>query len=204
MLTEKLAKTLSEKQLRDLIKIQGKTANRRLTSLYNKGLEKQSGAYIVKTSPYLRKSGRTNKRGQRVFKTSMPKNASKDELVTNLLNIQFYNHYIGTAARVKKKSEKTAARVGIDVKDTVEFWELVEHGYNSVGYKIDSDNIQKIVAERMKAGMPPASIKAQLTLAAKAAQNGTDFITKFGKGGLWLTDEGAKQYKKYKERKKKK
>ena len=100
MLTEKLAKTLTEQQLRDLIKQQGKTANRRLTSLYNKGLEKQSGAYIVKTSPYLQKSGRTNKRGQQVFKTSMPKTATKDELVTNLLNIQYYNQYIGTAARV--------------------------------------------------------------------------------------------------------
>ena len=195
MLTEKLAKTLSEQQLRELIKQQGKTANRRLTSLFNKGLEKQSGAYIVKTSPYLAKSGRTNKHGQQVFKTSMSKTATKDELVTNLLNIQYYNQYIGTAARVKKKAKTTASKFGVSLKETSEFWNLVQYGYNSVGYKIDSENIQKIVSERMRAGQSPAAIKAQITRAAKAATSGDDFISRFGGGGKWLTD-GTKQKKK--------
>lgn len=195
MLTEKLAKTLSEQQLRDLIKQQGKTANRRLTSLYNKGLEKQSGAYIVKTSPYLAKSGRTNKHGQQVFKTTMPKNASKDELVTNLLNIQYYNQYIGTAARVKKKAKATASKYGVSLKETSEFWKLVEYGYNSVGYKIDSESIQKIVSERMQAGQSIAAIKGQITRAAKAATSGDDFISRFGGGGKWLTDNSSKSKK---------
>lgn len=189
MLTEKLAKTLSEQQLRDLIKQQGKTANRRLLSLYSKGLEKQSGAYIVKTSPYLRKSGRTNKHGQQVFKTSMPKNASKDELVKNLLNIQYYNTHIGTAARVKKKAQSTAKRFGVSLDETREFWKLVQYGYNSVGYKIDSDMIQKIVSERMRAGQSPAAIKGQITRAANAAASGDDFISRFGGGGKWMTTD---------------
>lgn len=188
MLTEKLAKTLSEQQLRDLIKQQGKTANRRLTSLYTKGLEKQSGAYIIKTAPYLKKEGRTNKKGQQVFKTSMPKTATKDELVKNLLNIQYYNQYIGTAARVKKKAKSTAARYGVTLNETSTFWNLVQYGYNSVGYKIDSDMIQKIVSERMTAGQSARAIKAQITKAANAASSGDDFITRFGGGGKWLTD----------------
>lgn len=195
MLTEKLAKTLSEQQLRDLIKQQGKTANRRLTSLYSKGLEKQSGAYIVKTSPFLQKDGRTNKHGQQVFKTSMPKTATKDELVRNLLNIQFYNQYIGTAARVKKKAKATANKFGVSLKETSEFWALVQYGYNSVGYKIDSDMIQKIVSERMNAGQSARSIKAQITRAAKAAASGDDFISRFGGGGRWLTDSTKKTKK---------
>lgn len=198
MLTEKLAKTLSEKQLRDLIKQQGKTANRRLTSLYNKGLEKQSGAYIVKTSPYLRKSGRTNKHGQQVFKTSMPKNASKDELVKNLLNIQYYNTHIGTAARVKKRAQMTANRYGVSLEETREFWQLVQYGYNSVGYKIDSEMIQKIVSERMRAGQSARAIKGQITRAAKLATSGDDFISRFSGGGKWLTTDEPKKGRKKK------
>ena len=191
MLTEKLAKTLSEQQLRDLIKQQGKTANRRLSSLYAKGLEKQSGAYIIKTAPYLQKDGRTNKKGQQVFKTSMPKTATKDELVKNLLNIQYYNTHIGTAARVKKKAQSTAKRFGVSLDETREFWKLVQYGYNSVGYKIDSDMIQKIVSERMRAGQSPTAIKGQITRAANAASSGDDFISRFGGGGKWLTGTPA-------------
>ena len=187
MLTEKLAKTLTEQQLRQLIKEQGATANRRLTSLYSHGLQKQSGAFIVKTSPYLKKSGRTNKKGQQVFQTSMSKTATKEQLITNLLNIQYYNSYIGTAAKVKKKAKATAKRYNIDIENSAEFWKLVEYGYNSVGYKIDSDNIQKIVAERLRRGQSTKAIKAAITRAAKQAANGDDFISKFGGGGRWLT-----------------
>lgn len=187
MLTEKLAKTLTEQQLRQLIREQGTKANRRLISLYTHGLEKQSGAFIVKTSPYLTKSGRTNKQGQQVFKTSMPKNATKEQLITNLLNIQYYNSYIGTALKVKKKAKATAKRYKIDIEDTREFWDLVKYGYNSVGYKIDSDNIQKIVSERLRAGQTAKTIKQAITRAAKQAANGDSFISKFGGGGKWLT-----------------
>lgn len=202
MLTEKLAKTLSEQQLRDLIKQQGKTANRRLSSLFDKGLDKQSGAYIVKIAPYLKDEGRTNKKGQQIFKTIMPKTATKDELVKNLLNIQFYNQYIGTAARVKKKSKLTAKRFKVSLTETAKFWELVAYGYNSVGYKIDSGNIQKIVAERMAAGHSPSAIKGQITRAAKAASSGTDFISRFSKGGTWLTDGGKKEKKQRRKKRK--
>ena len=201
MLTEKLAKTLSEQQLRELIKQQGKTANRRLTSLYTKGLEKQSGAYIIKTAPYLQKEGRINKKGQQVFKTSMPKTATKDELVKNLLNIQYYNQYIGTAARVKKKAKSTASRYGVTLNETSTFWKLVQYGYNSVGYKIDSDMIQKIVSERMNAGQSARGIKAQITKAANAASSGDDFITRFGGGGKWLTDPASDKKQRGKKRK---
>ncbi len=186
MLTEKLAKTLTEKQLRQLIREQGAKANRRITSLYRQGLQNQSGAFTVKTSPYLQKAGRTNKAGQQVFKTSMPKNATKEQLVTNLLNIQYYNTYIGTAAKVKKKAKATAKRYGVDITETAEFWELVKYGYNSVGYKIDSGMIQKIVAERIRAGQSARAIKGQITRAANAASSGDDFISKFGGGGRWL------------------
>lgn len=186
MLTEKLAKTLTEKQLRELIRQQGTKANRRIQSLYRQGLENQSGAFIVKTSPYLKKSGRTNKAGQQVFKTAMPKTATKEQLVTNLLNIQYYNTYIGTATNVKRKSKKTAKRYGIDVSDTAKFWQLVKYGYNSVGYKIDSDMIQKIVSERLRAGQSAKAIKSAITRAANAADNGDDFLSKFGGGGKWL------------------
>lgn len=193
MLTEKFAKTLTEQQLRELIKKQGQTANRRLSSLYQKGLTKQSGAFITKTNPYLQKSGRTNKKGQQVFKTSMPKNASKDELVKNLLNIQYYNSFIGTAAKVKKKAGATAKRYGINPEDTTEFWKLVNAGYQSVGYKIDSESIQKIVAERMKRGQTAKTIKAALTRAANQANNGDDFISRFSAGGKWLLTDNAER-----------
>lgn len=186
MLTEKLAKSLTEQQLRELIRQQGKTANRRLTSLRKKGLENQSGAYITKTSPFLKKSGRTNKAGQQVFKTSMPKNATKDELIKNLLNIQYYNTHIGTAANVKKKATRTAKKFGIDIEDTQKFWDLVKWGYNSVGYKVPSDALQKIISERMRAGQSPKAIKAALTRAANLAENGDDFITRFSSRGKWL------------------
>lgn len=201
MLTEKLAKTLSEQQLRELIKQQGKTANRRLASLYTKGLEKQSGAYIIKTAPYLTKEGRTNKKGQQVFKTSMSKTATKDELVKNLLNIQYYNQYIGTAARVKKKAKSTAARYGVTLNETSAFWNLVQYGYNSVGYKINSDMIQKIVSERMAAGQSARAIKAQITKAANAASSGDDFITRFSGGGKWLIDTASDKKQRGKKRK---
>lgn len=193
MLTEKLAKTLTEQQLRQLIREQGTTANRRLMSLYTHGLEKQSGAFIVKTSPYLAKSGRVNKKGRTVFQTSMPKNATKEQLITNLLNIQYYNTYIGTAAKVKKKANATAKRYNIDIKDSAEFWKLVEYGYNSVGYKIDSESIQKIVAERMRRGQSPKGIKAAITRASKQASSGDDFVSRFGGGGRWLTTGKTKK-----------
>ena len=190
MLTEKLAKTLSEEQLRQLIKQQGQTANRRIRSLYKHDLVQQSGAFITKIEPHLRKSGRVNKAGELVFKTSMPKNATKNELVKNLLNIQYYNAYIGTAARVKRRAKATAKKFGVDLSDTKTFWKLVNYGFNSVGYKIDSDSIQKIVSERMRAGQSSRAIKAALTRAKNRAESGDDFISKFSGGGKWLTSAG--------------
>lgn len=186
MLTEKLANTLTEKQLRELIKKQGQTANRRLTSLYDKGLTNRSGAFITKTEPYLRESGRTNKKGQQVFKTSMPENVSKGELVKNLLNIQYYNSYIGTAARVKKKSNATAKRYKLKPEDAPEFWKLVKMGFQSVGFKVDSKNVQRIVAERMKKGEDEETIAEAIKNAAEKAKNGDSFISRFSDGGTWL------------------
>lgn len=188
MLTEKLAKSLTEQQLRELIKKQGQKANRRLTSVYKKGLEKQSGAYIIKTAPFLRGEGRTNKKGQLVFKTSMPKNATKQELIDNLLNIQYYNTYIGTARRIGKKSQSTVKRFGVSINEVNIFWELVQYGYNSVGYKIASKQIQRIVAERMGKGQTSQGIKSAITQAANKAKSGGDFLTQFSGGGKWLVN----------------
>ena len=183
MLSEKLAMTLTEKQLRQLISMQGKTANKNLRSIRTEKVENLSGAYIKKTAPYLNKY--STKSGKN-FRVSMPSNASKKQLVNALLNIQYFNEKIGTAEKVKAKAQHTADEYGIDIEDTAKFWDLVRAGFDSVGYRVDSDSILKIVSERLRNGQSARGIKVAITRAANAAESGDDFISKFSKGGKWL------------------
>lgn len=182
MLSEKLAKTLSEKQLKQLIKMQGAKANKNLRGIKAANVENLSGAYVTKTAPYLQKHGTS--RG--AFRVRYGKNESKDNLIQALLNIQYFNEKIGSAEKVKERAQETADKFGIDIEDTQAYWRLVRYGFNSVGYRIDSDSIMKIVAERMRHRQTERGIKSAITRAANLAENGDDYLTHFSQGGKWL------------------
>ena len=195
MLSEKLAMTLTEEQLRDLIKMQGARANKNLSKIrkpYTGGKNKVdingvtyadlSGAFVKKINPYLKKHG--TKGGN--FVLSPKEGTRKTELVTELLNIQYFNEKIKSPSDIISRAEKTANDYDIDITDTGRFWSLVKHGFDSVGYRVDSDSILKIVSERMRAGQSGRGIKGAITRAARMAESGDDFISKFSKGGKWL------------------
>ena len=195
MLSEKLARTLSETQLRQLIKMQGAKANKsisQLGKLYKPKnapdnakpveIKELSGVFAIKTEPYLKKHGTT----AGGFKLTPAKDATKQELIDELLNIQYYNEKIGTPAQIIARAERTANDYGVDITDTAEYWRLVRKGLNSTGFKIDSGSVEKIVAERMRAGKTERGIAISIGMAAKKADNGTDFITRFSGGGKWL------------------
>ena len=182
MLSEKLAATLSEKQLRDLIKIQGKKANVNLRGIHSAQVETLSGAFVSKVEPYLLKNGTAKNE----FRVRYNKQTPKKQLITALLNIQYFNEHIGTAEQIKKRAEETAKKYKLDIEDTSEYWKLVRAGFDATGYRVDSDSIMKIVAERMRAGQTSRGIKTAITKAAKAANDANEYITKFSKGGHWL------------------
>lgn len=193
MLTEKLAKTLSEEQLRQLIKIQGGYANANLSQIHQTYIPKDapdnatpvkiselSGVFAVKTQPYLQKHGVNG-----AFDLN-PKNATKKQLIDELLNIQYYNEKIGSPAQIIARAERTAKEYNVDVTDTAEYWRLVRRGMESTGFKVDSGTVEKIVAQRMRAGKSEHGIKIAIGIAASKAKNGTDFLTRFSGAGKWL------------------
>ena len=195
MLTEKMAATLSEEQLRQLIKMQGKRANKNLAKIrqpYKSGKNKVdingvtyadlSGVFAKKINPYLQKHG-TKSGG---FVLNPKAGTKKKDLITELLNIQYYNEKIGTPADIIRRAENTANEYGVDIENQARFWELVRKGFDAVGYRVDSDSILKIVSERMRAGQTGRGIKAAITRAANAADSGDDYIARFSKGGKWL------------------
>lgn len=186
MLTEKLAKGLTEQQLRELIIKQGKKANRNITTIRAKGLGDLSGVMQAKIEPYLRKHGRTNKHGEQVFKLGAGKNATKQDMIDLLLNIQYFNSRVGTASKVVKRAKEQAKRFAIDLTDVKKFWKLYEYGYNAVGYRVDSEVLQEIIKNRLRAGQKESSIKAAIRRAADAADNADDYLTKFSGSGRWI------------------
>lgn len=195
MLSEKMAATLSEEQLRQLIKMQGKRANKNLAKIrqpYKSGKNKVdidgvtyadlSGVFTTKVNPYLKKHG--TKQG--TFILSPKSGTKKSDLITELLNIQYFNEKVGTPAEIIRRAENVSNDYGVDVTDQVRYWDLVRKGFNAVGYRIDSESIMKIVAERMRAGQTDRGIKSAITRAANMAESGDDYISRFSKGGKWL------------------
>lgn len=185
MLSEKWAKQLTEAQLRELIRKQGRKANRNLLNIRQKKLSGLSGAMKQKIEPYLRKHGRQTQKGL-VFKTSLPKNASKSKLINTLLNIQYFNRYVGTATKVKKEAEEKAKRQNIDIEDIARFWTLYSYGLNAVGYKVDSGALMQIIEQRIRGGQSDRTIKNAIRKAAAKADNATDYLTILSEGGRWI------------------
>ena len=184
MLTEKLAQTLTEEQLKKLIKKQGAKANRNLINIRKKGADKFSGVMQTKVEPYLRKHGRQSKNGL-VYPTAT-RGKSKQALVNQLLNIQYFNTYIGTASKILEKASKMAKEYNIEMDDVTRLWDLVEQGFQSVGYKVDSDVMIKIVRNRIRAGQNDKTIKNALREAVEKTDNATDMLTHFSEGGVWI------------------
>lgn len=184
MLTEKLAQTLTEEQLKKLIKQQGAKANRNLINIRKKGADKFSGVMQTKVEPYLRKHGRQSKNGL-VYPTAT-QGRSKQELVNQLLNIQYFNSYVGTVSKIIEKASKLAEEYNIEMDDVTRLWDLVKYGYQSVGYKVDSDVIIKIVRNRIRAGQDDETIKNALREATEQTDNATDMLTHFAEGGVWI------------------
>ena len=185
MLTEKLAQSLTEQQLRELIKKQGERANRNLKNIRAKGLTEYSGVMQAKIEPFLSKHGRKTKAGEKVFPTAT-KGKNKQQLIKQLLNIQYFNSRVGTATEVLKKAEKQADEQNIDVSDVVKLWRLYKYGYNTVGYRVDSDTLLTVIKNRIRAGQKDDSIKRAIRRAAQKADNATDMLTRFSAGGKWI------------------
>lgn len=183
MLSEKLAMSLSEKQLRQLISKQGKAANQLLKELKTSGAAELSGVYTRKYIPYLKQHG-TKKGG---FYTRPAKSTNKETLVNQLLNIQYFNSTLKSVEHVKQHAAEVAQEYNFADEDELKgYWKLVRYGMDACGYRVDSDTVQKIVRERMRAGQTTRGIKRAITLASKDATSGDDYITKLSKGGVWL------------------
>lgn len=182
MLSEKLAATLSEKQLRSLLSMQSKKANTILKDIRTTGAAELSGVYTKKYIPYLEQYG--TKSG--TFRQRQAKTTTKKELITQLLNIQYFNENIISSQHIKELAQEQASRVGIDVTELKAFWQLVKQGLDASGYRVDSEDMVKIVSERMRAGQSVSGIKAAITRAAKKAKNGTEYITKISEKGRFL------------------
>lgn len=185
MLTEKLAQSLTEQQLKELIKKQGERANRNLKNIRAKGLTEYSGVMQAKIEPFLSKHGRKTKTGEKVFPTAT-RGKNKQQLIKQLLNIQYFNSRVGTATEVLKKAEKQADEQNIDVSDVVKLWRLYKYGYNTVGYRVDSDTLLTVIKNRIRAGQKDDSIKRAIRRAAQKADNATDMLTRFSAGGKWI------------------
>ena len=185
MLSEKLAQSLTEQQLRDLIKLQGRRANRNLTKIRTKGVAELSGAMQSKVEPYLKRHGRTNRANEKVFQTAT-KGKTKRELITQLLNIQYFNEHVGTITKIKKRAEQTAKDFQIDLSDVKRFWRLVKYGYNSVGYRVDSGALTDIIRNRIRAGQKDDTIRRAIRRASERADNADDYLTTFSNEGKWI------------------
>lgn len=180
---EKFLKQFSNKQLRQLIRETAKTANAKLADIRTTGAAELSGAYITKIRPYLHQHG--TKKTEK-FKQLYPKGTDKQTLITALQNAQYFNSYIGDSEQLQREAEQQAERLNIDIEDTREFWALVNWGYKNLGYRVDSDSLQKIIAERMRAGQTANGIKRAFSYAQNIAENGDEFINNFSKRGRWL------------------
>ena len=183
MLSEKLALTLSEKQLRELISKQGKKANDLLRELKTTGAADLSGVFVRKYIPYLQQHG--TKKGE--FYTRPSKATSKTALVNQLLNIQYFNSTLKSVEHVKEQAAEKAKEYHFASEDDLKgYWKLVRYGMDSSAFRADSGTIEKIIQERMRAGQTYRGIKGMITRAANAADNGTEYIDILSRGGIWL------------------
>ena len=188
MLTEKLANTLTAQQLRELIKKEGYKANRNLRNIRKAGLDAQSLVMERKYDPYLRKHGRTDKQGEKVFSTSFKKSTRKSTLVRELLNIQSFNREIGTKTRLQKKVEKYKKRLDIEDEDVKKVNDLLNYGYDAVGFRIDSQILEEIITNRVRAGQSKKTIKEAIRRATALAENADDYLDILSRkrGGKWI------------------
>lgn len=178
---EKFLKKFTVRQLQQLIREQGKTANDKLSEIRESGASALSPVYIRKYEPYLSQFGTKTKQ---MF--SLSGEGKKADLINRLQNIQSFNASIGNSEQIKEQAQKEADRVGVEIEDLKEYWRLVHYGYDAVAYRVDSGSIQTIVSERMRKGQSSATIKRAITMAAKKADSGDDYINKFSAGGKWL------------------
>lgn len=175
---EKFLRGLTEKQLRQLISKEAKAANVNLQDIRESGAADLSGAYITKIEPYLREKGT---KAKQAFRQRYLKSTSKAELINALQNLQYFNRYIGTPEQIREKAREQSERLGVDPEELPEFWNLVKWGYQHLAFKVPSDQIQKIITNRMRGGQSVSSIKSAFRTAAEA-ENGNDFIDRFQRG----------------------
>ena len=182
MLTKSLAETMSKSALQALVKDYSKQANVQLTELHESGADKLSISFTQKWGAYLSQHG--TKRGK--FRTGVSR-ATKAELVERLLNLQKFRQNIKDPEQIQAEAEKTAEQFGLDNTDDIaELFELVKYGFDSLAYKIGSDDMFKIVTERLNAGQTADEIKEAIDTAANLAENGNEFVQEFSEGGNWL------------------
>lgn len=182
MIPEKLAETLKATELRKLVNQYAREANAALKELYTAGADKLSPAFVNKWRPYLAQHG---KKGG-LFRQDVSRGTKKD-LISRLQNLQQFRDSIKSPEEIKDEAQETAEQFGLnDVNKLVDLFDLVEQGYNSLAYKVGSDNMFKIVAERLNKGQNREKIEQAIKDAAKKAKNGDEFINTFSERGEWL------------------
>lgn len=183
MIPTHLAKDLTVKQLKALVSEFTKEANIVLTEVRARGGENISPSFVEKWTPYLKEHG--TKRGAK-FKAGAAK-ATKKELINKLQNLQKFKKQYKNLDKLEEEAEQTAKKLGLqNTEQLSKLFELVKHGYDSLAYKIGSDDMFKITTERLNAGQTPEEIEAAINSAAEKAENGDEFVNLFSEGGTWL------------------
>ena len=177
-----LLSTLKRSELQKIVKMYTQEANVKLANIREAGADKLSKAFMSKWNPYLEQHG--TKKGN--FRTGVSR-ATKAELIERLQNLQQFRKNIKQANEILREAEETAEQFGLDnVGDLQTLFDLVNYGYDSLAYKIGSDDMFKIVSERLNAGQTAEEIKQAIDTAASLAESGDEFIQDFSEGGNWL------------------
>lgn len=182
MIPTKLAETLKATELRKLVNRYAREANAMLKELYAAGADKLSPAFVNKWRPYLAQHG---KRGG-FFRQDVSRGTKKD-LINRLQNLQYFRESMKSPEEIEDEAQETAEQFGLnDPEKLADLFRLVEQGFNSLSYKIGSDDMFKIVAERLNDGQSAEEIEQEIKDAAEMAENGDEFISIFSAGGKWL------------------
>lgn len=177
-----MLKGLKRSELQKIVKDYSQQANAKLTSLREAGADKLSRSFTSKWKPYLEQHG--TKKGN--FRTGVSR-ATKAELIERLENLQAFRRNVKSAEEIMDEAEETAEQFGLDsVEDLQTLFDLVNYGYDSLAYKIGSDDMFKIVSERLNSGQSAEEIKEAIDTAASLAESGDEFIQDFSEGGNWL------------------
>lgn len=182
MIPTKLAETLKATELRKLVNQYAREANAALQELYTTGTDKLSPAFVNKWRPYLAQHGK--KGGYFRQDTSR---GTKKNLISRLQNLQYFRESMKSPEEIQGESKETAEQFGLNEPEKLaDLFRLVEEGFNSLAYKVGSDDMFKIVAERLNDGQSADEIEQEIKDAAEMAENGDEFISLFSAGGEWL------------------